>query len=69
VLAPLFRRGRHWRLRLDGALLAAAALSALVLAAALSVFSYRYILTAVVLLPPAAALSLTALLPARLRRS
>jgi hypothetical protein len=69
ALAALFRRGRHWRLRLDGALLAAAALSALVLAAALSVFSYRYILTAVVLLPPAAALSLTALLPARLQRS
>jgi hypothetical protein len=62
AVAALFRRGRHWRLRLDGALLAAAGLSALLLAALLSVFSYRYVFTAVVLLPPAAALSLTALL-------
>jgi hypothetical protein len=68
ALAALFRRHRDWRLRLDGALLAAAALSALFLAAVLSVFSYRYVMTAVVLLPPAAALSLTALLPLRLRR-
>jgi hypothetical protein len=68
VLVALFWRGRDRRLRLDGALLTAATLTALFVAAALSVFSYRYVLTAVVLLPPAAALSLTALLPARLRR-
>ena len=68
ALVALFWRGRDWRLRLDGALLAVATLTALLVAAALSVFSYRYALTAVVLLPPAAALSLTALLPPRLRR-
>jgi hypothetical protein len=68
VLVALFRRGRDWRLRIDAALLATATLAALFVAAALSVFSYRYVLTAVVLLPPAAALALTALLPPRLRR-
>jgi hypothetical protein len=65
ALIALFWRGRDRRLRLDGALLAVAALTALFVAAVLSVFSYRYVLTAVVLLPPAAALSLTALLPRR----
>jgi hypothetical protein len=62
VLVALARRRGDRRLRLDGALLAAATLVALLTAAAASVFSYRYGLTAVVLLPPAAALSGTSLL-------
>jgi hypothetical protein len=62
VIAALLRRRGDWRLRLDGALLAAATLVALLTAAAASVFSYRYGLTAVVLLPPAAALSGASLL-------
>jgi hypothetical protein len=69
VLVALLRRGRDWRLRLDGGLLVAATLTALLVASALTLFSYRYVLTAVVLLPPAAALALTALLPPRLRRA
>jgi hypothetical protein len=64
VLVALVRRRVPWRLRLDAALLAAATLSALVVASALSVFSYRYGLIAVVLLPPAAALAGTGLLRA-----
>jgi hypothetical protein len=62
VIVALLRRRGDWRLRLDGALLAAATLVALLTAAAASVFSYRYGLTAVVLLPPAAALSGASLL-------
>jgi hypothetical protein len=62
VLAALAVRRGASRLRLDAALLAAATLIALVVAAALSLFSYRYGLTAVILLPPAAALAGAALL-------
>jgi hypothetical protein len=65
VIVALLRRRGDRRLRLDGALLAAAALVALLTAAAASVFSYRYGLTAVVLLPPAAALSGASLLGSR----
>jgi hypothetical protein len=65
VIVALLRRRGDWRLRLDGALLAAGTLVALLTAAAASVFSYRYGLTAVVLLPPAAALSGASLLRAR----
>jgi Dolichyl-phosphate-mannose-protein mannosyltransferase len=54
-----------WRLKLDAALLAACTLAALVVASALSVFSYRYGLIAIILLPPAAALSITGMLRAR----
>jgi hypothetical protein len=62
VLVALVLRRGAWRLRLDAALLAAATLTALVVAAALSVFSYRYGLIAAVLLAPAAALAGAALL-------
>ena len=64
IVALLLRRGDP-RLRLDAALLAAATLVALLTAAAASVFSYRYGLTAVVLLPPAAALAGASLLRGR----
>jgi hypothetical protein len=64
IVALLARRGDP-RLRLDAALLAAATLVALLTAAALSVFSYRYGLTAVVLLPPAAALAGASLVRSR----
>jgi hypothetical protein len=53
VLAALIRR----RLRLDAALLAASALTLLLVASALSLFDYRYELGAVILLPAAAALA------------
>jgi hypothetical protein len=65
VLAALVTRRGPLRLRLDAALLAAFALGALLVSQALSVFSYRYGLIAPVLLPPAAALALTALLRGR----
>lgn len=65
VLVALVLRRGPWRLRIDAALLAAATLSALLVASALSVFSYRYGLIAVVLLPPAAALAGAGLLRAR----
>jgi hypothetical protein len=65
VLFALVRRGGDRRLRLDAALLAAAALMALLVSSAASQFSYRYGLTAVVLLPPAAALAGAALLRPR----
>jgi hypothetical protein len=61
ALALVLRRGSR-RLRLDAALLAACALTALAVAALLSVFDYRYALSAVILLPAAAALAGTALL-------
>jgi hypothetical protein len=64
AVALALRRGA-WRLRLDALLLAALTLTALVVSAALTQFSYRYGLIAVVLLPPAAALATTALLRAR----
>jgi hypothetical protein len=60
VLALVLRAGAA-RLRLDAALLAAAALVALTVTQALSVFSYRYGFTLIILLPPAAALAATAL--------
>jgi hypothetical protein len=65
VIVALLRRRGDTRLRLDAALLAAATLVALLTAAAVSVFSYRYGLTAVVLLPPAAALAGASLLRSR----
>jgi hypothetical protein len=65
VLAALIARRGEWRLRLDAALLAALVLVALTVAQALSVFSYRYGFIAAVLLAPAAALALTALLGPR----
>jgi hypothetical protein len=65
VLAGLLRRRGAWRLRLDATLLAAATLTALIVAGALSLFSYRYGLTAVILLPVAGALAGASLLTAR----
>ena len=62
VLAALVLRRGDRRLRLDAALLAATALTALLVSQALSLFSYRYGLILPVLLPPAAALAGTALL-------
>jgi hypothetical protein len=59
AVALILRRGSA-RLRTDAALLAALALTALLMASAFSLFDYRYDLPAVVLLPPAAALALTA---------
>jgi hypothetical protein len=67
VLAGLVRRRGARRLRLDAALLAAATLTALIVAGAASQFSYRYGLTAVILLPVAAALGGASLLVARER--
>src|SRR5206468_5610207 len=61
VLAAAVSRRGAWRLRLDALLLAAATVAALVMAVAVSVFSYRYGLIAIVLLPPAGALAVTAL--------
>jgi hypothetical protein len=61
VLAALVARRGAARLRLDAALLAALVLAALVMAQALSVFSYRYGLIAAVLLPVAAAMAVAAL--------
>jgi hypothetical protein len=67
VLVALVRRRGEWRLRLDATLLAAATLTALVVAGAASLFSYRYGLTAIVLLPVAGALAGASLLTARAR--
>jgi hypothetical protein len=67
VLAALVTRRGGWRLRIDAALVAASVVSALLLATALSVFSYRYGLGAVIFLPAAAALAGTALLEGRRR--
>jgi hypothetical protein len=61
VLAAVATRRGERRLRLDAAFLATLAVGALAVSQALSVFSYRYGLVAPVLLPPAAALALTAL--------
>jgi hypothetical protein len=61
VAALVLRRGDP-RLRLDAALLAATALTALLVSQALSLFSYRYGLILPILLPPAAALAGAALL-------
>jgi len=62
VLAALVLRRGAWRLRLDAALLVFAVLVSLIVASALSVFSYRYGLLAVLLLPAAAALAVTSML-------
>jgi hypothetical protein len=61
LVAFLLRRGA-WRLRLDAAFLSVAVVASLVVVVAVSIFSYRYALTAVLLLPAAAALAGTALL-------
>jgi hypothetical protein len=69
VLAALVARRGEWRLRLDAAFLAATVLLSLLVVVAVSMFSYRYGLTAVLLLPAAAALAWTALrAPAASRR-
>jgi uncharacterized membrane protein YoaK (UPF0700 family) len=65
VLAALVTRRGSLRLRLDAALVAALVLAALTVAQALSVFSYRYGLIAVLYLPIAAGLGVTALLQGR----
>ena len=65
VLVALFLRRGALRLRLDAALLTFAVLAMLLVATALSVFSYRYGLIAVMLLPAAAALAATAMLERR----
>jgi hypothetical protein len=59
AVALILRRGSR-RLRADAALLAALALTALLMASAFSLFDYRYDLPAVILLPPAAALAFSA---------
>jgi hypothetical protein len=61
VLAGLLVRRGSRRLRLDAALIAGMALTALLVVAALSVFDYRYALGATILLPAAAALAGTTL--------
>ncbi len=61
LVALAWRRGSA-RLRAAAALLAGCALTLLAVAAALSLFDYRYELGAVILLPAAAALAATALL-------
>jgi hypothetical protein len=63
VLAALLLRRRSSRLRADAALLAALAVTSLLVASALSLFDYRYELAAVILLPPAAALAVVAFRP------
>ena len=69
VLAALVLRRGAWRLRLDAALLVSATLVSLIVASALSVFSYRYGLLAILLLPPAAALAVTSMLRRQPSRS
>jgi hypothetical protein len=63
VLAALLLRRGSARVRADAALLAALAVTSLLVASALSLFDYRYELTAVILLPPAAALAVVAFRP------
>lgn len=65
VLAALLMRAGDARLRADAALPCAAALAALLVSQALSVFSYRYGLGLIILLPVAGALAATALLQGR----
>jgi 4-amino-4-deoxy-L-arabinose transferase-like glycosyltransferase len=69
VLAALVLRRGAWRLRLDAALLVSATLVSLIVASTLSVFSYRYGLLAILLLPPAAALAVTSMLRRQPSRS
>ncbi len=61
VLAALIVRRGAWRLGLDAALIAAAVVTSLLVAVAMTMFSYRYGLTATILLPVAAALAGSAL--------
>jgi hypothetical protein len=61
VVALVARRGA-WRLRLDAAFIAAAVVAALLVPLLATMFSYRYGLTAAILLPVAAALAGSALL-------
>ena len=61
VLAAFVLRRGAWRLRLDAAFIAAAVVASLIVVVAVSMFSYRYGLTAVLLLPVAAALAGSAL--------
>jgi hypothetical protein len=63
VLAALLLRRGSARVRADAALLAALAVTSLLVASALSLFDYRYELAAVILLPPAAALAVVAFRP------
>jgi hypothetical protein len=66
VLVTLLRRSPgSFRLRLDATLLAAAGITTLVVASALSIFDYRYGLLAVLLLPIAGALAASSLLGAK----
>jgi hypothetical protein len=65
VLVALVLRRGAWRLRVDAGFLAAAVLASLLVANATTMFSYRYGLVAVLLLPVAAALAGSALLEHR----
>ena len=67
MLAALVTRRGTWRLRLDGALVAAVVLAALTVSQALSVFSYRYGMIAALLLPVAGGFAITALREGRVR--
>jgi hypothetical protein len=69
VLAAFVMRRGAWRLRLDAALIAAAVVTSLLVANAITMFSYRYGLTATILLPVAAALAGSALLEPKKRRT
>jgi Dolichyl-phosphate-mannose-protein mannosyltransferase len=63
VLAALVRRAPgRFRLRLDATVVAACAVTALIVASALSIFDFRYSLLGVVLLPTAGGLALSSLL-------
>jgi hypothetical protein len=62
VLAALVMRRGAWRLRLDAGFIATAVVASLLVANAMTMFSYRYGLTATLLLPIAAALAGSALL-------
>jgi hypothetical protein len=61
VLAALVARRGAWRLRLDAAFMAVTVVASLAVVVVVSMFSYRYGLTAVLLLPAAAALAGSAL--------
>ena len=69
VLAALVLRRGAWRLRLDAALLVVATLVSLIVASTLSVFSYRYGLLALLLLPTAAAMAVASMLRRQPTRS
>jgi hypothetical protein len=65
VLVALVVRRGALRLCLDAALLALCTRTTLLVASALSIFDYRYGLLAIILLPAAGALAVTALLAKR----